>query len=385
MLPTHRPTLCWPVYPLLTAVLIFGLVACGQTDKSSSLSQSTSAMPPPPVTLQTVVLEPATIYRDYAGRLRGSREVEVRARVGGILIERLYNEGQTLKKGTPLFRIDPKPFEITLDQRKAELATAKATLNQSEREWRRISGLFEQKVASESNRDQALSVYELAKAQLQGANARLAEAKLNLEYTVVKAPIAGVVGLETLSEGSLITVGALLTTIIQKNPVQVRFSIPEKDAQLYRELVANQSITPLTGIKPITLWLSDGQGYAHPGEVNFTDSVIDPRTGTVSVRAVFPNPDMQLIPGQFVRIRLIVAEIKQAVKLPSSAIGEGSSSPQVYLMNPDLTVALRPVKLGPIMDGKQIILEGLATGDKVVINGQSGLREGMTVRPVDPT
>lgn len=381
MLSHPRPYLIKPLLAIFTLTLLGLISACDSSDNKGPTGRPTP--PPPPVTALTIKPENVTIYRDYAGRIRGAREIEVRARVGGILTERLYKEGQAVNEGQPLFRIDPRPFEITLSQRSAELATARATLNQTEREWRRVSRLFDQKVASERDRDQSLSQYELAQAQYQAAEARVAEARLNLEYAIVKAPINGIVGLETLSEGSLINSGALLTTLIQQDPVQVLFSLPEQDALLYRQSMLDSIPAEDKTFTSVSLYFASGQQYPLEGRVNFTDSVIDTRTGTISVRAVFPNSERRLVPGQFVRIRLTLARLNDALRLPATAIGEGRTSPQVFVLLPDQTVATRSVTLGPLLDGQQIILDGLNAGDQVIINGNSALRNGMTVRPVD--
>lgn len=365
--------------PLLLVLMMTLLLGCQSEEKAPS---GRPALPPPPVTAVTLQPENVTVYRDYAARARGAREVEIRARVGGILKKRLYGEGETVTENQSLFQIDPRPFEIALSQRKAELATAQASLNQTEREWRRVSRLFDQKVTSERDRDQALSQYELAQAQYQAAESRLAEARLNLEYTVVKAPVEGVVGLETLSEGSLISSGALLTTLIQHDPIQIRFSIPEKDALLYRQSQLNAPLSDNEELNRVTLTFADGTPYPLPGEVNFTDTAVDVRTGTISLRAVFPNPDEQLLVGQFVRVRLTLAQLTDALRVPATAIGEGRDSPQVFILLPDETVKTQPVRLGPLLDGKQIILSGLSAGDQVIVNGNSALRNGMKVNPV---
>jgi membrane fusion protein (multidrug efflux system) len=358
------------------------LIGCGDSGESAA-AKGPRSLPPPPVTVLQVKAKTIEFSREYAGRIRGAREVDVRARVGGILKQRLYKEGQRVQEGAPLFQIDPQPYEITLNLRKAELATSQAALNQAEREWQRVSKLYQQKALSERERDRTLSELEMAQAQFEVAQARISEAELNIEYTLVKAPIEGIAGLETLSEGSLISAGALLTTLIQQDPVHVRFSLPERDALLQREAQLSAKDRTLPDSQEVSIILPNGEAYPHKGAINFTDSIIDSRTGTVSVRAVFPNPDSVLSPGQFIRVQVALWDYLSSIQIPAAAIGEGRASPQVYILKEDSTVEARPVVLGPVIDGQQIITSGIETGEKVVINGMASLRPGMTVNVVE--
>lgn len=364
--------------------LLAGALLAGCGNKGAAGGQQGWQMPPPPVSVVEVVSEPVAVSVDYAGRVRGAREVEVRARVGGILEERLYEEGQFVKQGDPLFRIDQEPYRIALQKAEAELANAQVDLNQAEREWKRVRGLFEQNAVSERERDRTLAAYELAQAQVKIKEAAVADAKLNLDYTIVTAPISGPTGLENWSEGSLIEKGSLLTTIVQVDPVHVRFAIPETDAAVIR--TARQAMGDPQGHyrREAKLLLPGGEEYEQAGEIDFTHSIIDPQTGTVMARAVFPNPNGELVPGQFVRVRVILQEHEKAFLIDPKAVGEGMSGPQVFVVNKDNTVVSQPVKLGPVVDGKQVILEGLNDGDLLVFNGQVALRDGMQVSVVNP-
>lgn len=358
---------------------IFALSACGKNDNDSPQQ---GQMPPPPVVVLEVHSTDVEYKTEYAGRIRGAREVEVRARVGGILEERLYQEGRLVKAGDPLFRIDPIPYQIALKQAEADLANAQANFNQAKREWNRVSGLYQQNAVSERERDRSLSEKELAEARLQLSKAQKASAQLNLDYTQVVAPIAGPTGLETLPEGSLIDPGALLTTIVQQDPVHIRFSLPERDAAIQRAARRSSEQASADKLKSGRLILPDGNAYEQSGEIDFTNATIDTRTGTVSARAIFANSDGQLIPGQFARIQLVLRDFNNVFLLPPAAIGEGSSGPRVFVLGEDNTIASRPVGLGPVIDGKQIITSGIENGDKVIVNGLMHLFEGMTVNPV---
>lgn len=367
---------------LAAAIASLFLSGCGGNGEAPQQGgPGQGQMPPPPVTATTIQLQDVDVQAFYAGRIRGMREVEVRARVGGILEERLYEEGQFVEQGSALFRIEREPYEIALQQAEAEIANALANLNQAEREWRRVSGLYEQNAVSERERDRALSDRELAEARMKSVEARRDEAQLNLDYTTVTAPISGPTGLETLSEGSLIDRGALLTTIVQHDPVQVRFSLPERDAATQR--AARQAMVDPSGDHryKVRLIQPDGRAYGRSGIVDFTDSTIDGRTGTVRARAVFANPDGDLIPGQFVRVQLSLQQLKKVFAINPRAVSEGAEGPRVFILHEDDTVEARNVTLGPVVDGRQVVLEGLNDGDKLIVNGHVSLQPGMTVAP----
>ncbi len=337
--------------------------------------------PPPRVTVASVEVDGVDVEGVYAGRARGSREVEVRARVEGILEERLYTEGQLVSRGDALFRIDEEPYEIALQHAQAEKANAQAALNQAEREWRRISSLYERDAVSQRERDRALSERELAEAQLALAEAAVSDARRNLRYTRVEAPITGVTGLEVLPEGSLIERGTLLTAITQHDPIHVRFSLPEDDAAIQRTARRAQMEAGDGHKYEAILRLPDGTVYEEPGTVDFTASTIDPRTGSVTARAVFENPDRRIIPGQFLRVRLVLERLEDVVVIDETVVGEGPEGPQVFVMDEEKVAHARPVRLGPVVDGRQVILEGLEAGEHLVVNGHVALQDGMTVDP----
>ncbi len=356
------------------SALILILVACSEPEQGQQ-------MPPPAVLFTAVTPTDVTIEEEYAGRVRGAREVEVRSRVQGILLERLYNEGQMVAEGDELFLIDPETYEIAVSQAEAELANARAGYRQAEREWKRISGLYEQSAVSERERDQARSALELAEAGVALAQAGLASAQLNLSWTRVTAPISGATGLETVSEGSLIDTGSLLTTLIQINPVHVRFALPERDAIVQRRARRAMTGEDTNTEQAARLELPDGSDYGIEGSIDFTDATIDPRTGSVSARAVFPNPQAELVPGQFVRIRMTTRKLEQVFRIPAKAITQGPDGPRVFIVSEDNQAVASNVELGPTMGDEQIVISGLESGDRVVVSGLNNLQDGMPVRP----
>lgn len=346
---------------------------------SPAHGQAPDDMPPPPVTVAPVETDTVDVEGVYAGRARGSREVEVRARVEGILEERLYVEGQVVDKGDALFRIDEEPYEIALRQAEAEQANAQAAYNQADREWRRISSLYERDAVSQRERDRALSEFELAEAQLAMARAAVRDAERNLRYTEVAAPLAGTTGLEVLPEGSLIDRGTLLTTLTQHDPIHVRFALPEDDAAVQRAAREARLAAGDEHEYEAELRLPDGSTYAHPGTVDFTDSTIDPRTGSVTARAVFPNEEHRIVPGQFLRVKLVLERFTDTVVVDETVVGEGPEGPQVFVVDEDGMAHARPVALGPVVEGRQVIHSGLEAGERLVVNGHVALQDGMPV------
>lgn len=368
------------VLPCLTFVV---LVIAGCSNDSESSSESQGESQPTSVKVEQAQARDVSVQQDYAGRARGAREVEVRARIQGILEERLYQEGQMVNEGDSLFRIDPKPAEAALQGAKAQRQVAAADLRQAEREWNRISSLYQRNAISERDRDSARSALELAQANLAVAEAGVTQAELSLGYTDVRSPVDGVTSLEDLPEGSLVDQGTLLTTIVQQDPVHVRFALPENDAAIQR--AARDAMTDADSARDVdaTLIMTDGQEYDRTGKVDFTASTLDSRTGTVSARAVFPNPDNRIIPGQFVRVRVQLQNLDDVVTVPEKAVTEGAEGPQVFVVDDESKARARVVRLGPVVEGRQVILGGLEANETFITSGLVNLADGAEVNAGD--
>lgn len=316
---------------------------------------------------------------EYAARAQGSKETEIRARVGGILLKRNYVEGSAVKEGDVLFQIDPEPFEVQLLQAKAKLSQNQANLKAAETQWVRISKLFKERIVSEKSRDEAQANLDALKATTDLAAAEVRSAQLNLDYTTVRAPISGVTSMETQSEGSLIAVNAPLTTITQLNPIYIIFSASENEIFKLGSMIERGLIFNPKDTRSIVAKVKYGNGtiYNHDGDINFVNPSIDETTGTLKLRAVFPNPENKLMPGQFVRLLLEGIMRKDALVVPQEAVMQSATGSVVYRINKQGIVEAAPVELGlKTPNGDWIIDEGLKVGDVVIVNGIMKVRPG---------
>jgi membrane fusion protein (multidrug efflux system) len=347
------------------------LVACGQN--SSAPNPAAMAVP---AKLLKVSPQRVPITLETVGQVEGSKEVEVRARVGGILLKRMYNEGEVVRAASPLFQIDPAPFEIALAQARAQLAQEKARNEQARRESGRLKQLAEQRAISQKEYDDSTTTLKLSDATLQAAEANVRQADLNLSYTLVTAPVAGITGRGARSEGSLITAGAdsLLTTVSQVDPIWVRFSLSDSDlAKLPAGRLGRGAATE------VRLVLPDGNPYAGKGRINFAATQIDPRLATQQLRAEFDNPQVQLLPGQFVRVQIVAGQRENVFLVPQTAVLQTEKGYFVFTVDKEEKAAIRPVKAGDWVGRDWIILDGLATGDRVIVDNLLKLRPGTPV------
>lgn len=353
------------------------LVACGGGAPGGAPS-----FPPAEVTVTTVA--PATVPVSYelSGRLEGSREVEVRARVSGILLERRYAEGRPVRRGEVLFVIDPAPYQAAVQEAEADLAEQRARLSRAEREARRLEPLLAKRAASQKDFDQAVSDAEEARATLLSAEARVARAKLDLAYTRVEAPISGFTSRAQHSEGSLVGPGAdsLLTRISQVQPIWVRFSAADKTIlDLRRAVETGRIAAPPTEQLEVELVLADGRVHAERGRVNFSDSLIDVETGAVDLRAELPNADGTLLPGQFVRVRLLGISRPNAILVPQRSVQQGQDGKFVFVVDAAGKAEARPVEVGEWSGSDWVIESGLAAGDRVIVDGAVKVQPGAQV------
>jgi membrane fusion protein (multidrug efflux system) len=329
-----------------------------------------------PVTAIEVQPQPVPVTVEAVGQTEGSREVEIRARVSGVLQRQFHREGEVVRAGAPLFQIDPAPFEIALEQARAALATETANLEQARRESARLAPLADQRAISRKEADDARSASSRIEALHAVAQARVREAELNLSYTRVNAPIGGLVGRTERSIGSLVnpTTDSLLTRMAVTDPIWVRFAFSESEWQRMRQQA---------GSPTVTLILPDGSAYPVEGRLNFAGTSVDPRVGTVPMRAEFANPKRALLPGQFVRARVVLGE-RPAFVVPQAAVQTSERGRFVWVVGPQGTAQPRPVQAGAWRGGGWAIHDGLAAGDRVIVDNLLKLRPGAPVNASAP-
>ena len=360
---------------LLCLAASLGLLAgCGQSGQAGA----DKAAAPVQARVVSLKAQRIPVKLDLVGQVEGSKEVEVRARVSGIILKRLYQEGDVVAAGAALFQIDPVPFEIALAQARAQLGQERARNEQARREAGRLKQLADERAISQKEYDDATSALKLSEATIAVSEANLKQAQLNLSYTLVTAPVAGVSGRAARSEGSLISAGAdsLLTTINQLDPVWVRFSLSESDlAKLPGGRLAR-------GVgSDFKLTLPDGSTYPGKGRLNFSATQIDPKLATQQMRAEFDNPKKQLLPGQFVRIALTAGERDNVFLVPQTAVVQNEKGFFLFVLNAEGKAEMRPVRTGEWIGQDWLILDGLKNGERIVVDNLLKLRPGVVVTP----
>ncbi len=360
--------------PKLSLVLILFLAACsgGRSDQNQTAVNSDAL----PVTVLAVMPTSAPRILDTIGQTEGAKEVEVRPRVGGILLKHLYEEGANVQANQSLFLIDPVPFEIVLQRAKAQLLEQQAKVADAKREFVRMQRLLAKNFVSQRMYDTAVTTLAVEEAILKSTHEILKQAQLNLSYTKVVAPVAGVSGRARFSEGSLVEMqDSLLTTIQQITPMWVRFSLSDHELLKLGGQLTEQIVTA------VTLILPDGNTYPFVGKINFAASSIDPMLGTQQLRAVFDNPDRRLLPGQFVRVHIQTGEYHNIFLIPQTSVLAGDAGKHVYLVNDKNKVVMQPVQAGDWIGKDWIILDGLKSGDRVIVDNLIKLRPEMIVAP----
>lgn len=335
------------------------------------------------VDVKVETIKPSTIpaLYSFAGTIQSSHQVEIRARVEGYLEKVVYKEGGFVNAGDTLYLLDKKPFEAALEDAKGALSKQQAILWNAKRTKERLEPLFKEKAASRKDLDTSIAEELTAQAEVQSAKAKLMQAELDLSYTTIKSPISGLASDTNYKEGALITPGAngLMTTVSVVDPIWVYFSISENDILKSKsEELKQQLVFPKTGELDIEVVLADGSIYPHKGKVNFASPTIDQKTGTMSIRAVLPNPGNILVPGQFVRVNVIGATRPKAIVIPQRAVLEGKNGMFVYVVINN-KAEIRNVEVGDWYQNNWIIHSGLIEGDVVITDGVNKVRPGVPV------
>ncbi len=349
------------------------------------------AVPPPPaVTAAPAIGRTVNEWDEFTGRIEAVGYVEVRPRVSGFIEKVAFTEGKEVKKGEVLFVIDQREYRDALDRAQASLTQAQTQASLARSEADRARPLVAENAISREEYDARVSGSARAEAGIQAAEAAVRTAKLNLDWTLVRAPISGRVSRAEVTAGNIVQGGAptptLLTTIVSLDPVYVYFEGDEQAYLRYNQLAREGARESSRYAKnPVRLGLANEEGYPHTGYVDFVDNQLNPNTGTIRARAVFSNKDRYFTPGLFARIQLLGSGKFDAVLVQDGAVGTDQDRKFVYVLKPDSTVEYRGVELGRIVEGLRIIRKGIAPGDDVVINGLQRIRPGMKVTPTITT
>ena len=375
------PLACWRQAAILLA-LAPALAACGQSQPPAG-----AAPPPPAVTVAKPVERGVTDQDEYVGRFVAVDSVEVRARVSGYLDQIHFRDGQTVKQGDLLFSIDKRSFQNTVAQARGTLAQAKANLAFTEADLERAKQLVRDRTITEQTFDQRTQAFRGASASVAANEAAVRQAELDLEFTELRAPVAGRIGDRRVSPGNLVTGGAtgnttMLATIVSLDPIRFEFTMDEASYLRYERFSGSgKEVTGREGGVVVALKLLDEKEYGHRGTMDFVDNAIDKSSGTIRGRAVFSNPNAVLTPGMFGRIRVPGSPTYNALLVPDAAIGTEQVRKFVLVVGPDDTAVQKYVTLGPLEGDLRVIKDGLQSGDRVVVNGLARVRPGQKVTP----
>jgi membrane fusion protein (multidrug efflux system) len=361
-------------------VTTLALAACGQ--------KQTGGTPQMPVEVKALTVQPSSTiaYADKIGEVRGSQEVDLRARVSGILLETHFQDGALVEPGQLLFSIDAREFRAQVASARASVAAAEANLYRARQDVERYKPLLADEAISRQVYDNAVATAGQAQAEVDASRAALQEAELGLDYAEVRSPLHGRVGVAQVFPGGLVTAGqTVLATISSDDPAWVYFTISEAELLDFERRNQGRTLAPDDPQLDVQLILGDGSLYPLPGRINFGDRALDPATGTYRLRATFPNPDHRLLPGLFARVRATGGEIKDALLVPDRAVQEQLGRYFLTVVGDGDKAEMRPVELGPRFGNRQVVKSGIAAGDRVVVEGFLKARPGQQVKVIPVT
>ena len=366
---------------VVTALVLMTLAACSKSESSTT----PPAAPPPEVSVIEVEPQPVPIINDLPGRIAPTRIAQVRPRVSGIVVKRVFEQGSIVAKGDVLYKIDPAPFQVQAESAEATLERAQAEQALARQQAERQKQLNAHNIASAQDLDTAVAKLAQANADVAVAKAGLDAAELNLQYADVRAPIAGRIGRAMITEGALVSANEAnpLATIQQLDPVYADFTQSSHDLLALRKALKKGLLeSPAPGQARVHLSFDDGTTYQHSGRLLFSKSTVDETTGQITMRAEFPNPDGDLLPGMYVRIEIEQGVEKQALTVPQQAVQRNSTGrAQLYVVGKDNVVRLRDVQLGRIVGQRAIVTNGLRSGDSIVVEGFQKIHAGAEVKP----
>jgi membrane fusion protein, multidrug efflux system len=364
--------------PVLVLSALFLLFAC--SDETSQEEQVLGELLP----VGVLRMQPATIpvSAETVALTEGAKEVEIRPRVGGIVLQRFFHEGMAVRAGEPLYQIDPEPFRKALAEVEAEFLEQSIRVVRANTEKNRHEKLLAENFVSQRAYDNAYADFKLSEVALHSLKARVQQAKLELSYTTVRAPIDGITGRSLVSEGVLAAANtSVLTTMAQISPIWVRFSFSDNELDRFGGRLSEQNVDE------VRLVLPNGEVYPYKGSINFAASTIDPLIGTQQLRATFENTEQRVLPGQFVRVRVVAGETSDVFLLPQRAVMTSDLGRYVYVIDERNTISVRPVTVGEWVGKDWVILDGLQAGDRVAVDNLIRLSPEMSVDPklLDPS
>ena len=381
----------WAVNTLGVLLGMALLVGCndeqsqdGEAQKAQPQQAAAQQMPPPKVGVVKVEPQAITLFENLPGRLEASREAVVRARVDGIIEQRVFGEGAKVKAGDLLYKIDDDMYRAAVASAEAQKAQAVASRNMARSTVQRYAPLVKAKAISRQQYEQARSEEQVAQANINAAQAAIHQAKIRLDYANVVAPIDGRIGKALATEGSLVSAaqGTELARIQQTNPLNVSISQSASKMMMLKRALAEGSVQQAPDQLAVDILLDDGTPYPQKGKLLFSDQTVDPSTGEITLQAEVPNPDDLLLPGLYVRVKLPTVQLNEAFLVPQQAVTRGDKGNTVLVVNEDNTFAPRLVSIEQAQGNRWVVTSGLKAGDTVIVDGQMGLRGATKVNPV---
>ncbi|SFU41191.1 efflux RND transporter periplasmic adaptor subunit [Halomonas korlensis] len=366
---------------LLALAAGFLLSACGQQEQAAQQSQGEQERPPQPVEVAEMTRQDVPLDKSYPSLLRSDDEVTLVARVTGFLEGRHFEPGELVEEGQTLYNIEPDLYQALVNQREADLQSARAEMARAQRDAQRFQRLLSQNSVSQQQVDEAQAELRVAQARVAQAEAALESANIDLGYAEVKAPVSGMIGLSQINVGNLVNSGTELATITPLDPLEVRFQLPQRDAFELRRQMGEQSVEAITAVLQVP-GADGGEGPTLEGHLDFLGSRVDEATSTVQASATFANPDARVLPGQFVRVSLEGLKRFDVLAVPEIAIGQGLMGPQVFVLDEEGTARARTVELGEVAGPWQILRGGVEPGERVVVGDPSGIEPGTSIEPL---
>lgn len=364
------------------SVLMFVLLALMSCQKKSATAPAEMI---PEVTAVRIEARDVPLIKEFVGQISGVRDIQVRARVGGILLKRFYTEGAFVKEGQPLFLIDPEPFKVQLAQAASVVRIEEARFENARRALDRTLPLYKENAVSQKDRDDAIAYYQSSKSALETARAKYKNTQIDLGYTTVTAPISGFTSKETVSEGSLIVTNSdksLLTVISQIDPAYVNFTYSENEMLELRKDQQSGKLGGSADKLKVRIKLGDGSFFSGEGKLNFNDILVDPTTGTIRARASFNNSDNALKAGQFVRVYVEGFQLNKSILISQKAVITTQKGPVAYIVDKQSTAQQVSLELGQEIGNNVIVNKGLKVGDFLIVEGATKVRQGQKVKIV---